>query len=149
MSPIRKLLLSTQCEDETQSDRQHRTISKWKMCFLASWNESATRTDGFLLFSKNGVLTSSFPGLGKPASFEIQTSQANVLPGCPPAHTSLSQVTVPKRHPRVRSWQVGSLIRANLEKCKDNDEGLKEPPTRFGPMKGWCLHVVPPCPRGR
>ena len=43
----------------------------------------------------------------------------------------------------------GVLIRANLEKRKDNDEGLKEPPTRFGPMKGWCLHVVPPCPRGR
>ena len=27
MSAIRKLLLSTQCEDETLSDRQHRTIS--------------------------------------------------------------------------------------------------------------------------
>lgn len=33
LSPIRKLLLSTHCEDQTLSDRQHRTIRNWETRF--------------------------------------------------------------------------------------------------------------------
>jgi hypothetical protein len=61
MSPIRKLLLSTQCEDETLSDRQHRTISNRE-------RPSDDRSRGSRAIDKKEQLCQSFYPLQKESS---------------------------------------------------------------------------------
>jgi hypothetical protein len=79
LSPIRKLLLSTQCEDETLSDRQHRTISNRETRFSPVGTSRLTRTDGFLLFPKNGIMGNLRPILSGGQSTENPTLRASPL----------------------------------------------------------------------